>query len=46
MLRNSVSVDMKIYVQQLKQKLTAGVFHEILQNFRTATLENNLGGCF
>ena len=46
MLRNSVSVDMKIYVQQLKQKLTADVFHEILQNFRTATLENNLGGCF
>ena len=45
MLRNSVSVDMKIYAQQLKQKFTAGFFHEILQNFRTATLENNLGGC-
>ena len=41
MLRNSISVDMKIYAQLLNQKFTAGFFHEILQNFKTATLENN-----
>ena len=31
------------FALQLKQKSTAGVFHGILQNFRTATFCNNLG---
>ena len=38
-LHNSVSVDMKFYSLQLKQKSTAGVSNGILQNFRTATFE-------
>ena len=43
MLSNSISVNMKFFALQLKQKSTAGVFHGILQNFRTATFCNNLG---
>ena len=33
--------DMEVYALQLKQKFIAGVFHEILQNFRTATSKDN-----
>ena len=44
MLHSSNSVDMKVYVLQLKQKSTAGVSNGILRSFRTATLENNFGG--
>ena len=44
MLHNSISVDMKIYALQLKQKSIAGVFNGILQNFRTATFDNNFVG--
>ena len=43
MLLNSVSVDMKVYALQLKQKSTADIFLGILRNARTATFENNLG---
>ena len=44
MLRNSLSVDMKVYALQLKQK-------SILENFRKATFEiffffEGGGGCF
>ena len=44
MLHNSVSVDIKIYALQLKQKFTAGVLDEILRNFRGATFDSNFGG--
>ena len=44
MLHNSVSVDTNVYTQQLKQKSIAGVFQGFLQNFRTASLENNFQG--
>ena len=40
-IRNSISVDMKIYTLKLKQKSGAGTFHGILRKFRTATLETN-----
>ena len=43
MLHNSVSVDIKVYALQLKQKSTVGVSNGVLQNFRTATFENNFG---
>ena len=44
MLHNSISLDMKVYALQLKQKFTEGVSNGILQNFRTATFENNFCG--
>ena len=44
MLHNSISVDTNVYTQQLKQKSIAGVFQGFLQNFRTASLENNFQG--
>ena len=44
MLRNSVSVDTKVYVLQIMQKSTSDVFHKILGSFRTASFDNNLGG--
>ena len=34
MLRNSVSVDMKVYMLQLNQKPLPGVSNGIFQNFR------------
>ena len=46
---NSISVDMKFYSLQLKQKPKASVSNGILRSFKTATLENKfLGeeGCF
>ena len=36
----------KFQGQHAAQKPTAGVFHRIFQNFRTATFENNFGGLF
>ena len=36
----------KFQGQHAVQKPTAGVFHRIFQNFRTATFENNFGGLF
>ena len=42
----TIQFDMKVYVLQLKQKSTAGAFHRILSNFRTATFKNNLGTAF
>ena len=44
MLHNSISVDMKDYALQLKQKSFGGVSNGILQNFRTATFENSFEG--
>ena len=44
MLQNSISVGMKVYTLQLKQKSTVYVFHGILRNFRTATFENDFEG--
>ena len=46
MLRNSVSVDMKVYTLQLKQKFATGVFHRILRLFRPALSRIVFGGCF
>ena len=39
MLRNSVSVDKKVYAQQLKQKSTAGKFSQILETMRDYYLQ-------
>ena len=39
MLHNSISVDMKVYALQLKQKSTAS-----LRNFRTATCDKDFLG--
>ena len=44
-LRNSISVD-KVCALKRKQKSTAGTFHGISRNFRTANFEKNFGGCF
>ena len=44
MLRNSVSVDVKVCASELKQKSTASVFHGILRNARKATFTNKGGG--
>ena len=46
MLCNSISVDMKVYALQLKQKSTANVFHGILRNFRKILSRIIFGGCF
>ena len=46
MLCHSISVNMKGYSLRLKQKSTAGFFHRILQNVRTATFQINFGDCF
>ena len=43
MVHNAISINMKVYVLQLKQKSTVDVSNEILWNFRTAILENNFG---
>ena len=46
MLHSLISVDMKVYALQLKQKSTKGVSKGIFQNFRTDSFENNFGGQF
>ena len=43
MLYNSISVDMKVYALQPKQRSTAGVFYGILRNFTRATFYNAFG---
>ena len=43
MLRNSISVDVKVYGLHLKQHSTVCVFRGILQNFRRATFNNDFG---